>query len=184
MGLVEAKMKILKRLWEEEQPMKSKEVAQKVGLGIAATTMHLLGLKKTGHVSTPQHGYYAITDLGKEALGLPRIDRAQATKILSHVPTDKAFHFYTGMHQYLGVHANSLSDFCDKVEKMNVKSVEFHVSRRDFENWFQSLGDAELAKRMSVIHSLNLHGEDLRKKVHESSKLRLEELKRHQHTTH
>jgi len=178
MGLVEAKMKILEKLWEEGQPMKSKEVAQKVGLGIAATTMHLLGLKKTGHVLAPQHGYYAITDLGKEAIGLPKIDKTHATKILSHLPTDKAFHFYTGIHEYSGVHANSLSDFCDKVEKISVKSVEFHVSRRDFENWFKSLGDAELAKRMSVIHSMNLHGEDLRKKVHETAKLRLEELKR------
>jgi len=178
MGLVEVKMKILEKLWEEGQPMKSKEVAQKIGLGIAATTMHLLGLKKTGHVFAPQHGYYAITDLGKEAMGLPKIDKAHAAKVLSHLPADKAFHFYTGMHEYLGVHANNLSDFCDKVEKVGVKSVEFHVSRRDFENWFKSLGDAELAKRMSVIHSMNLHGEDLRKKVHEVAKLRLEELKR------
>jgi len=178
MGLVEAKMKILQKLWEEGQPMKSKEVAQKLGLGIAATTMHLLGLKKSGHVFTPQHGYYAITDLGKEALGFPRIDKAHVTKILSHLPADKAFHFYTGMHQYLGIHANSLADFCDKVEKVSVKSVEFHVARRDFENWFKSLGDAELAKRMGVIHSMNLRGEDLRKKVHEAAKLRLEELKR------
>jgi len=178
MGLVEAKKKVLEKLWEEGQPMKSKDVAQKTGFGIAATTMHLLGLKKTGHVSTPQHGFYAITDLGKEALGFPKIDKTHAAKLLSHVSTDKAFHFYTGMHQYLGIHANSLSDFCDKVEKVGVKSVEFHVSRRDFENWFQSLGDLELAKRMSVIHSMNLHGEDLRKKVHESVKHRLEELKR------
>jgi len=178
MGLVEAKMKILQKLWEEGQPVKSKDVAQKLGLGIAATTMHLLGLKKSAHVFTPQHGYYAITDLGKEAIGLPKIDKAHATKILSHMPADKAFHFYTGMHQYLGIHANSLSDFCDKVEKVSVKSVEFHVSRRDFENWFKSLGDAELAKRMSVVHSMNLRGEDLRKKVHEAAKLRLEELKR------
>jgi len=178
MGLVEAKMKILEKLWEEGQPMKSKDVAQRTGLGVAASTMHLLGLKKTGHVFTPQHGYYAITDLGKEAIGLPRIDKTHATKILSHMPTDKAFHFYTGMHQYSGVHANSLSDFCDKVEKVSVKSVEFHVSRRDFENWFQSLGDSELAKKMSVIHKMNLHGEDLKQKVHEAAKLRLEELKR------
>jgi len=181
MGLVEAKMKILEKLWEEGQPMKSKEVAHKVKLGIAATTMHLLGLKKTGHVSTPQHGYYAITDLGKEAIGLPRIDKAHATKILSHVPTDKGFHFYTGMHQYLGVHANSFSEFCEKIEKVNAKSIEFHVARRDFENWFQSLGDAELAKKINVIHGLSLHGEELRKKVHEAAKLRLEELKRLSH---
>jgi DNA-binding CsgD family transcriptional regulator len=178
MGLVEAKMKVLEKLWEEGKPMALKDVAQKTGLKIAATNMHLLGLKKTGHVSTPQHGHYAITDLGKEAIGLPKIDKAHATKILGHVSTDKAFHFYTGLHQHLGVHANSLADFCDKIEKVSVKTVEFHVPRKDFENWFRSLGDIELAKRMGLIHNMNLHGEELRKKVHEAAKHRLEELKR------
>jgi len=178
MSLVEAKMKILQKLWEEGQPMRSKDVAQKIGLGVAATTMHLLGLKKTRHVFTPQHGYYAITDLGKEAIGIPKIDKAHAAKILSNVPHDKAFHFYTGMHQYTGVLANSLADFYDKIQKVNVKSVEFHVSRKDFEHWFQGLGDAELAKRLGLIRNMNLHGEELRKKVHEVTKLRLEELKR------
>jgi len=178
MSLVETKVKILEKLWEEGQPMKSKDVAQKAGLGISATTMHLLGLKKTGHVSTPKHGYYAITEMGKEAIGLPKIDKAHAAKILSHVPPDKGFHFYTGMHQYTHVLASSLSDFCDKAEKISVKSIEFHVSRGDFQNWFQSLGDAELARKMSIIQGMNLHGEELRKKVHDATKLRLEELKR------
>jgi len=178
MSLVEAKMKILERLWEEGQPMRSKDVAQKMNLGIAATTMHLLGLKKGGYVYTPQHGYYAITDLGKEAIGLPKIDKAQATKILSSLPHDKAFHFYTGMHQHTGVFANSLADFCDKIQKINVKSVEFHVPRKDFEHWFQSLGDTELAKRVGVIRNMNLHGEDLRKKIYEAAELRHDQLKK------
>ena len=178
MGLVEAKKRILKKLWEEGQPLRSRDVAQKVELGVAATTMHLLGLKRVGYVFTPKHGYYAITDLGKEAIGLPKIDKTSAAKILSSVPTDKAFHFYTGMHQYLGVYANSLSDFCDKLQKVSVKSIEFHVPRKDFENWFQGLGDTELAKRMGIIRDMNLRGEDLRKKVYESVRLRLEELKR------
>jgi len=177
MSLVEAKMNILEKLWEEGQPMKSKDVAQKVGLGVAATTMHLLGLKKTGHVFTPQHGYYAITDLGKATIGIPKIDKAHVAKILSNMPHDKAFHFYNGMHQYTGVVANSLADFCDKIQKVTAKSVEFHMSRKDFEHWLQSLGDAELAKRLGLIRNMNLHGEDLRKRVHEVVKLRLEQLK-------
>ena len=175
MGLVEAKMKILVRLWEEGQPMRSKDVAQKLGLGVAATTMHLLGLKKTGHVSTPKHGYYAITDLGKETIGLPKIDKILATKILSRVSKDKAFHFYTGVHQYTQVFADSLADFCDKVQKIGVKSVEFHVPRKDLENWVQSLGDIELAKKLGLIRDMHLHGEDLRTRVYEAVKNRLEE---------
>jgi len=178
MGLVEAKMKILEALWTEGTPMKSKDVAQKVGLGVAAATMHLLGLKKSGHVDTPKHGLYAITELGKEAIGLPKIDRAHATKILSHQPTDKAFHFYTGIHQYTHVIAHSLAEFGDKLQKIDVKSVEFHVPRKDFENWAQSFGDVELAKRLGLIRSMRMHGEDLRTRVYEAVKHRLEELKR------
>jgi len=178
MSLAEAKRKVLEKLWEEGKPMELKDVAQKAGLKIAATNMHLLGLRKTGHVSSPQHGRYMITDLGKEALGLPKIDQAHASKILGHVPNDKAFHFYTGLHQYLGVHANSLADFLEKVEKIGIKSVEFHISRKDFENWFRSLGDIELARRMTLIHGTNLHGEELRKRILEVTKHRLEELKR------
>jgi len=178
MGLVEAKMKILERLWEEGQPMKSKDVAQKVNLGVAAATMHLLGLKKGGYVHTPQHGYYAITDSGKEAIGLPKIDKAHAAKILSHMPHDKAFHFYTGVHQYTHILASSLADFADKIQKIDVKSVEFHVARKDFEHWVQSLGDIELTKRIGLIRDMHLHGENLRTKLHEAVNHRLEELRR------
>ncbi len=177
MSLAEAKMKVLETLWQEGKPMQLKEVAEKTGLKVAATNMHLLGLRKTGHVASV-HGSYTITDLGKEALGLPKTDKAQASKILGHMPNDKAFHFYTGLHQYLGVQANSLAEFVEKIEKVNVKSVEFHISRKDFEHWFRSLGDTELARRIASIQNANLHGEELRKKIVEAVKHRLEELKK------
>ena len=100
MSLGVEKKRILEILWENRQPMMMKEVAQKAGLKVAATNMHLLGLKRTGHIHTPKHGYYAITERGKEVLGLPKIDRALASKIMGHIPNEKAFHFYTGEHQY------------------------------------------------------------------------------------
>jgi hypothetical protein len=178
MSLVEAKMKILEVLWTEKAPMKSKDIAQKTGLGVAAATMHLLGLKKSGHAYSPQHGLYAITELGKETIGLPKTDRALAARILSHVPTDKAFHFYTGIHQYTHIIAHSLAEFGEKLQKIDVKSVEFHVPRKDFEHWVQGLGDVELAKRLSLIRGMHLHGEDLRTKLYEAVKHRSEELKR------
>ncbi len=178
MSLVEAKMKILEALWAEGTPMQAKDIAQKVGLKIPAATMHLLGLKKTGHVYTPKHGLYAITDVGKEAIGLSKTDKAHATKIQSHLPADKAFHFYTGVHQYTHVIAHSLQEFVDKLQKIDVKSVEFHVPRKDFENWVHSLGDVELSKRLGLIRNMHLHGEDSRTRVYEAVKHRLEELKR------
>lgn len=178
MGLVEAKKRILEALWVEGRPVRSRDVARKVELGIAATTMHLLGLRKGGYVCSPEHGQYAITDLGKDIIGIPRIGKEHAMKILNHVDRDRAFHFYTGTHQYTGAYANNLSEFCDKIENIDVKSIEFHVARNDFENWFRCLGDLELAKRMSIIRNMDLHGEDLREKVYKTIKLRREELER------
>lgn len=178
MGLAEQKMKILKILSEAGTPMKAKDVAQKAGLGVAAATMHLLGLKKSGHVSSPQHGLYALTDLGKETLGSAKMDKTRASKILSRVPSEKAFHFYTGMHQYTHVIAHSLSEFVEKFQKIDPKSAEFHMPRKDFEHWVESLGDSELAKRLASIRNLHVQGEDLRTRVYETVKHRVEELKR------
>ena len=44
-----------------------------------------------------------------------------------------------------------------------------------------SWGDVELAKRLGLIRNMHLRGEDLRTKVYEAVKHRLEELKRFVH---
>jgi len=177
LSLGEEKTRILQLLWEEGQPMMMKDVARKLGLKVAATNMHLLGLKKAGYVNTPKHGHYVLTELGKETIGFPKMDKILAARIMTHIPTDKAFHFYTGVHQYTHVIAHSLTEFIDKLHKIDAKSIEFHVPRRDFEHWIQSLGDVELARRLGMIRNMHLHGEDLRTRVYEAVRHRLEELK-------
>jgi DNA-binding transcriptional ArsR family regulator len=176
MRVGQAKKEILKILWEAGKPLKSREVAKQVRLSIPSSTMHLLGLRRAGYVSTPDKGYYAITNLGKEMIGMPRIDKERALDILRAVPLEKAFHFYTEIDQYTGVHANSLNDLCSKIQTIDIRSVEFHVARGDLEFWFRDLGDLELAKRMSLIREMSLSGEGLRKKVYETVKSRCEEL--------
>jgi hypothetical protein len=59
---------------------------------------------------------------------------------------------------------------------MDLKTVEFHAERGDFETWVSSLGDAELAKRLKIIRGTKLTGEALRKKVFETVKSRCNEL--------
>jgi len=172
----QVRRKILEVLWATGKPMSLGEIAQKIGIDASSTMGYLLGLIKTKYVSVPQKHYYAITDLGKQALGLPKFDKKLALSILSSVPFEKAFHFHAGINQYLGVYANSLNDFCDKIQKIDLKSIEFHVPRRDFELWLRGLGDQELAKRMESIRGMGLSGENLRKKVYETVKSRCEEL--------
>ena len=174
----QVRRKILEKLWKAGKPMKSWEVAERMGISIPSSTMNLLRLIKAGYVSTPQRGHYAITVHGKEMLGLPKVDRELASRILSPVPSEKVFHFYKDMDHYLQVFANSLDDFCGKIQSVDVKSVEFHVPRRDFELWFQGLGDLGLAEKMGEIRTMGLSGENLRKKVYETVRSRCEELKR------
>jgi len=167
---------ILEVLSAAGKPMSLGEIAQKIGIGTSSTMGYLLGLIKAKHVSVPQKHYYAITNLGKQALGLQKFDKKLALSILSSLPFEKAFHFHIGIDQYSGVYANSLNDFCDKIQKIDLKSIEFHLPRKDFELWLRGLGDLELAKRMELIRGMSLSGENLRKKVHETVKSRCEEL--------
>ena len=177
MSLSEVKMRVLRLLWEFGKPVRSRELAERLGLGVPPTTLHLLWLKKKGYVFSPEKGLYAITENGKGALVLSRVDRKQALQILRSVPRERAFHFYRGINQYLGTYASSLGEFCDKILVVDAKSIEFHLPRRDFELWFLGLGDFELAKRMGDVRRSGLLGEELRKRVYEVVRSRCEELK-------
>jgi hypothetical protein len=168
--------KILGVLWAAGKPMSLEKIAKKIGIVPSSTMGYLLGLIKAKYVFVPQKHYYAITNLGKKALGLPKIDKKVALNILSSLPLEKAFHFHTEINQYLGVHANSLKDFADKIQKIDLKSIEFHLPRRDFELWIRDLGDPELSKKISLIRRASLSGDNLRKEVYETVKSRYEEL--------
>lgn len=190
MSITDVKRKILEMMSKVDKPMKLHDIAEKTGLNVKSSMMHLLWLRKMGYVLMPEKNLYSITPLGKQALSLPKqavslpkqavslpkTDKKQAENILRLVPIDKAFHFHTGINQYLGIFATSLSDFCNKVKTINVKSIEFHVPRRDFESWVQSLGDSELAKKIGSIRVAGLFGENLRQRVYEAVKSRFDEL--------
>jgi len=176
MSVSDAKRKVLEVLSKAEKPMKLQDIAEKTGLNVKSSMMHLLWLRKTGYISMPEKNLYSITSSGRQAMSLPKIDKKQAENILRMVPIDKAFHFHTGVNQYLGSYATSLNDFCNKIKTVNVKSIEFHVPRRDFESWIESLGDSELVRKIGAIRLAGLYGENLRQKVYEATKARFDEL--------
>jgi len=70
----------------------------------------------------------------------------------------------------------SLGDFCEKIQKIDIGSIEFHLNRGDFEAWFTGLGDAELAKKTALIRERKMSGEELRSKLYQVVKSRCEEL--------
>ena len=168
--------KILSVLWTAGKPITLQVIAERVGLNSSSTMGYLLGIIKAKYVSVPQKHYYAITNLGKQAIGLPPVDKNVAQTILGSRSLEKAFHFYYDINQYSGVHATSLKDFVDKIQTVDLKCIEFHIPRRDFELWIRSLGDLELSKKLELLRMRHLSGESLRKEVYETVKSRCEEL--------
>jgi len=168
--------KILVELWATGKPMTIQWLAEKVGLNSSSTMGYLLGLIKAKYVSVPQKHYYAITNIGKQAIGLPKVDKNLAQNILGSLSLENAFHFYYDIDQHSGIHADSLKDFVDKIQTVDLKSIEFHFPRKDFKLWIRSLGDVELSKKLELLRLRNLSGENLRKELYETVKSRYEEL--------
>lgn len=81
------------------------------------------------------------------------------SKILRILPREKAFYFFTSIGNYIGESAASLKEFLEKINEVNVKSLEFHLYRKDFEKWIdETLEDKELAMGIRSLRSLNYSG--------------------------
>jgi hypothetical protein len=178
MSISPVKRLILETMWLLDRPAKATEIAKEAGLGFPPVMMHILGLTKMGHVQMPEKGTYVITESGKKVLGLPEISKEKAADILAYLPMEKSFHFYADIGKPLNIHAASLGDFCDKILKVDLSSVEFHINRGDFEAWFAGLGDAELARKTLLVREEKMAGENLRKKLYEIVKNRRDLLAR------
>lgn len=175
MKLTPVKRLILETMWILGKPDKAVQIAEEVGLGFPSVMMHIIGLTKMGYVTTPKKGYYVITEEGKRTLGFPEINKEKAQQILSYLPVGKSFRFYADVGKPLTVLAASLQDFRDKILKVNVDSIDFHMKRGDFQAWFAELGDVELAKKTLLLRGEE-SGEELRKKLYEMVKERCEML--------
>jgi hypothetical protein len=182
MSISPVKRLILETMWLLDRPAKATEIAKKAGLGFPPVMMHILGLTKMGHVEISEKGIYAITESGKKVLALPEISKEKAAEILAYLPMEKSFHFYADVGKPLNIHAASLGDFCDKILKVDLSSIEFHVNRGDFEAWFAGLGDAELARKTLLVREEKMVGENLRKKLYEIVKNRCDLLARTRNT--
>lgn len=178
MSLSPVKRLILETMWMLDRSAKATEIAKEAGLSFPSAMMHIIGLTRMNFVKMPEKGIYAITETGKKALGLPEISKEKAIEILRYLPAEQSFHFYVDVGKPLNVYAASLGDFCDKILKVDLPSIEFHINRGDFEAWFAGLGDVELARKTLLVREQKIVGENLRKKLHDIVKNRCEALAR------
>ncbi len=176
MSLSPIKIEILETMLLNGKPMKAMQVASETKKEFPPTMMHLLGLVRMGYVNSPQKGLYILTESGKKALGITEATKETAKAILAYAPHDKSFMFYSDVDKPLHIHAHSLHDFANKLTKADIKSVEFHFKRGDFDSWFTCLGDQELAKKTALLKAKKVAGEELRVKLHDLVEQRLQEL--------
>lgn len=89
-----------------------------------------------------------------------------ASKTLKSVPREKAFYFFTSLGNYTGMSAVSLKEFMDKVSDVDIKSLEFHLQRGDFQKWVEEvLQDNDLAWEIKRLQRFNLTGNALRNQL-------------------
>ena len=105
-------------------------------------------------------------------------DPKLCSNILRIVSVNNAFYFFTDIGQYTNRCSACLADFCNAVQIIDVKSVEFHFKRGDFAKWIrESLGDKELANEIEGVNK-TIRGEELRTRIHQTLEARLTKLKK------
>ena len=93
------------------------------------------------------------------------MSRENINKILRKVTVEEGFRFFREIGDYTGKVAMSLEDFAVDLRTMDLRSIEFHVQREDFEKWIlKVLNDEELAKSLSKIR-VEFQGEKLRNEL-------------------
>jgi len=101
-----------------------------------------------------------------------------SSEILRRIPREEAFYFFTSIGNYTGQCASSLQEFVRKIKDIELKSLEFHLFRDDFEKWItQTLGDNKLAEEIRLLRDQKVTGNTLRDRLYFIVSRRLSELK-------
>lgn len=161
MLLIEEQMRILKFMNEMTGRVDMNEFAKKMGLTSSQIMQHMQELAQEGFLKKVGGGF-AITEKGKNAL-----------KVAAPVPGNMRFNFYIAIGQPTGMSAETIREFHDLVLKVDVASLEFHLGRGDFENWFRlAVVDAGFADELVKMKKADLKGEDLRKAIAKAAEAR------------
>jgi hypothetical protein len=89
------------------------------------------------------------------------------------------FHTDAGEENFTGTMSWSLKGFIKALQTVDIKAVEFHDGRGDFESWAEhSLQDEVLKRQLKKTRTAKLKGEPLRKAIITVAEKRFTELSR------
>jgi hypothetical protein len=65
----------------------------------------------------------------------------------------------------------------EEIERIDIKSIEFHFNRDDFEKWLaETIGDKKISGQIEKLHDQKLTGEKLRDQLRSVISKRYEKL--------
>jgi hypothetical protein len=92
--------------------------------------------------------------------------KAEDSRIFRKLPKENAFYFFTSVGNYTGESASSFEAFLERIKETDIKSLQFHLYRGDFEKWItETLEDNELAEEIRNLQSLKPAGDTLRNQL-------------------
>lgn len=144
---------------------------------------HLYYMFTAGGGPGEVHSYFSPYESPMDAFTVAQtlLNDFEARLRLMVLAANEPFMFYTGIgkERYTGAIAWSLKGFMKNLKTVSTKSIEFHISNGDFENWIRhSLKDTELASKLREIKTSKAKGEKLRKTTIEATKKRFSALEK------
>lgn len=95
---------------------------------------------------------------------LSKLEKEKGRTATWRVPT---FQFNLDAEHGTGHSASSLQEFYNNLGAVPAKSLEYHLNRKDFEAWFASIGQEELAQAFAEARGESLSDEALRSRLRE-----------------
>src|SRR5438876_12332413 len=102
----------------------------------------------------------------------------ETTSVLRDVPPQNAFYFYRSIGAPTGAAARNLPDFVGVLSSIDIASILFHTGRGEFENWLRMLGEDSLARQITGMNEKKLSGEQLRMRLVDVVKTRINQIQK------
>jgi alpha-amylase len=145
------------------------------------TSDHLYYMFTSGGAPGEVHSYFSPFGtpidafVNAQAAILDFENRVRLAAITANEPF--LFHTAFGEKYYTGTMTWTLKGFTKAIQKISLKSIEFHNKRKDFEKWAsKALHDKTLQAQLKKIRTSNINGEALRKELTETLKERINNL--------
>jgi len=144
---------------------------------------HLYYMFTAGGAPGEVHTYFSPYDSPMDAFVTAQgaiLDFESRLRLYANV-ANEPFLFYSGVGEehFTGIEVWSLTGLVNVIQKVDVKLIEFHSQKGDFEKWARfSLRDEELAKRFEEVRVSRVQGEKLRHDLQDVASARSVELKK------